>query len=79
MALPPVNSARTGHSQDRRPPRPHHLGTSRRTEGKEARSKTSTTLRIDSDVLLRLKGQGKGDQSRINNILRREMLAALKS
>jgi uncharacterized protein (DUF4415 family) len=42
-------------------------------------TKTSMTLRIDSDVLLWLKGQGKGYQSRINTILRREMLAALKS
>jgi uncharacterized protein (DUF4415 family) len=41
-------------------------------------TKTSTTLRIDSDVLVWLKGQGKGYQSRINAILRREMLASLK-
>jgi len=42
-------------------------------------TKTSTTVRIDSDVLLWLKGQGKGYQSRINTILRRAMLATLKS
>jgi uncharacterized protein (DUF4415 family) len=42
-------------------------------------TKTSTTVRIDSDVLLWLRRQGKGYQSRINAILRREMLAALKS
>ena len=36
--------------------------------------KTSTTVRIDSDVLAWLRGQGKGYQSRINAILRREML-----
>ena len=42
-------------------------------------TKTSTTLRIDTDVLLWLRGQGKGYQSRINAILRREMLASLKS
>jgi|ERR1700735_2109655 uncharacterized protein (DUF4415 family) len=42
-------------------------------------TKTATTVRIDSDVLLWLKGQGKGYQSRINAILRREMLATLKS
>ena len=37
-------------------------------------TKTSTTVRIDSDVLTWLRGQGKGYQSRINAILRREML-----
>ena len=41
-------------------------------------TKTSTTVRIDSDVLAWLKSQGKGYQSRINAILRREMLASLK-
>lgn len=39
--------------------------------------KTSTTVRIDSDVLAWLRSQGKGYQLRINAILRREMLAAL--
>jgi uncharacterized protein (DUF4415 family) len=42
-------------------------------------TKTSTTVRIDSDVLLWLRAQGKGYQSRINAILRREMLAAFRS
>jgi uncharacterized protein (DUF4415 family) len=42
-------------------------------------TKTSTTVRIDSDVLQWLRGLGKGYQSRINAILRREMLTALKS
>lgn len=37
-------------------------------------TKTSTTVRIDSDVLHWLRAQGKGYQSRINAILRREML-----
>ena len=41
-------------------------------------TKTSTTVRIDSDVLLWLRGQGKGYQSRINAILRRAMLSELK-
>ena len=41
-------------------------------------TKTATTVRIDSDVLLWLRGQGKGYQSRINAILRREMLSSLK-
>jgi len=41
-------------------------------------TKKSTTVRIDSDVLHWLKQQGRGYQSRINAILRREMLAALK-
>jgi uncharacterized protein (DUF4415 family) len=40
--------------------------------------KTSTTVRIDSDVLAWLKAQGKGYQSRINAILRREMMSAIK-
>jgi uncharacterized protein (DUF4415 family) len=40
--------------------------------------KTSTTVRIDSDVLAWLRAQGKGYQSRINAILRREMLTSLK-
>ena len=40
-------------------------------------TKTSTTVRIDSDVLHWLRAQGKGYQSRINAILRREMLASL--
>jgi uncharacterized protein (DUF4415 family) len=42
-------------------------------------TKTSTTVRIDSDVLAWLRAQGKGYQSRINALLRREMLASLKS
>ena len=42
-------------------------------------TKTSTTVRIDTDVLVWLRAQGKGYQSRINAILRREMLASLKS
>jgi len=41
-------------------------------------TKTSTTVRIDSDVLLWLRSQGKGYQSKINAILRREMLSSLK-
>ncbi|MBB5217316.1 BrnA antitoxin family protein [Parapusillimonas granuli] len=41
-------------------------------------TKTSTTIRIDSDVLAWLRSQGKGYQSRINAILRREMLESLK-
>ena len=42
-------------------------------------TKTSTTVRIDSDVLAWLRSQGKGYQSRINAILRREMLSSLKA
>lgn len=37
--------------------------------------KRQITARVDADVLAWLKGQGKGYQSRINAILRREMLA----
>jgi uncharacterized protein (DUF4415 family) len=42
-------------------------------------TKTSTTVRLDSDVLAWLRSQGKGYQSRINAILRREMLHSLRS
>jgi uncharacterized protein (DUF4415 family) len=41
--------------------------------------KRQITARVDADVLEWLKAQGKGYQSRINAILRREMLAAVKS
>jgi uncharacterized protein (DUF4415 family) len=41
-------------------------------------TKTSTTVRIDSDVLHWLRSQGKGYQSRLNSILRREMLSSLR-
>jgi uncharacterized protein (DUF4415 family) len=41
-------------------------------------TKTSTTVRIDSDVLAWLRTQGKGYQSRINAMLRRKMLDSLK-
>ena len=41
--------------------------------------KRQITARVDADVLEWLKAQGKGYQSRINAILRREMLAALRS
>jgi len=37
-------------------------------------TKTSTTVRVDSDVLAWLKSQGKGYQTRINAILREAML-----
>ena len=37
-------------------------------------TKTSTTVRVDSDVLVWLKSQGKGYQTRINAILRKAML-----
>jgi uncharacterized protein (DUF4415 family) len=41
--------------------------------------KRQITARVDADVLEWLKSHGKGYQSRINAILRREMLAAHKS
>lgn len=41
-------------------------------------TKTATTVRIDSDVLAWLRAQGKGYQTRMNAILRREMLSALE-
>lgn len=40
-------------------------------------TKTSTTVRLDSDVLAWLKSQGKGYQTRINTILRVAMLRSL--
>lgn len=41
-------------------------------------TKTSTTVRVDSDVLVWLKSQGKGYQTRINAILRAAMLREIK-
>ena len=40
--------------------------------------KTSTTVRVDSDVLVWLKSQGKGYQTRINAILRDAMLRSIR-
>jgi uncharacterized protein (DUF4415 family) len=40
-------------------------------------TKTSTTVRVDSDVLAWLKSQGKGYQTRINAILREAMIRSL--
>jgi len=40
--------------------------------------KRQITARVDADVLEWLKSEGKGYQSRINAILRREMLTALR-
>jgi uncharacterized protein (DUF4415 family) len=40
-------------------------------------TKTSTTVRIDSDVLAWFKSQGKGYQTRINAVLREAMLRSL--
>lgn len=37
-------------------------------------TKTSTTVRVDSDVLAWLKSKGKGYQTRINAILRQAMI-----
>ncbi len=42
-------------------------------------TKQSTTVRVDSDVLLWLKGQGKGYQTKINAILRDAMLRSLEN
>ncbi len=41
-------------------------------------TKTSTTIRLDADVLAWFRAQGKGYQTRINAVLRREMLASLE-
>ncbi|MDR0356639.1 MAG: BrnA antitoxin family protein [Deltaproteobacteria bacterium] len=40
-------------------------------------NKTSATARIDSDILAWLKSQGKGYQTRLNNILREAMIRSL--
>jgi uncharacterized protein (DUF4415 family) len=40
-------------------------------------NKQATTVRVDADVLMWLKGQGKGYQTRINAILRAAMLNAI--
>jgi uncharacterized protein (DUF4415 family) len=40
-------------------------------------TKTSTTVRVDSDVLAWLKSQGRGYQTRINTILREAMLRSM--
>ena len=40
--------------------------------------KQATTIRVDADVLLWLKGQGKGYQTKINTILRDAMLHAIQ-
>lgn len=40
-------------------------------------TKTSTTVRVDSDVLAWLKSEGKGYQTRINAILREAMIRSL--
>lgn len=37
-------------------------------------TKTATTVRVDSDVLVWLKSDGKGYQTRLNSILREAML-----
>lgn len=42
-------------------------------------TRQATTVRIDADVLARLKADGKGYQMRLNAILRRAMLADLES
>lgn len=41
-------------------------------------TKTSTTVRVDSDVLAWLKSQGKGYQTRMNDILREAMLHSIQ-
>jgi uncharacterized protein (DUF4415 family) len=41
--------------------------------------KKSTTVRLDADVLAWLKSQGRGYQTRMNDILRRVMLASTAS
>ena len=41
-------------------------------------TKSSTTVRVDSDVLAWLKNQGKGYQTRINSILREAMVRSVR-
>lgn len=56
------------------PPLPEESWNSARRGRLYRPTKTSTTVRIDSDVLAWLRSQGRGYQTRINAILRREML-----
>ena len=42
-------------------------------------TKTSTTMRLDSDVLAWFKQQGKGWQTRMNAVLRQEMMRGIAS
>ncbi len=42
-------------------------------------AKKMTTVRLDADILAWLRSQGKGYQTKINAILRREMLTAKKN
>lgn len=42
-------------------------------------TKTSTTIRLDSDVLAWFKQQGKGWQTRMNAVLRQKMLCGITS
>ncbi len=41
--------------------------------------KQMTTIRLDADVLAWLRSQGKGYQTKINTLLRREMLASTQA
>jgi uncharacterized protein (DUF4415 family) len=41
--------------------------------------KTSTTIRVDADILVWLKSKGSGYQTRINEILRQAMLSDAKN
>jgi uncharacterized protein (DUF4415 family) len=41
--------------------------------------KCQITARLDADVLMWLKSQGKGYQSRMNEIIRRQMLVEMKA
>ena len=42
-------------------------------------TKTTTTVRVDTDVLMWLKSKGKGYQTRLNAILREAMLHEIKN
>jgi len=42
-------------------------------------TKKMTTVRLDADVLAWLRSQGKGYQTKINTILRKEMLSSKKN
>jgi len=66
------------------PPAPKHLAAHARQAEQTAAAnplyrplKTSTTIRLDADVVAWLRGQGPGWQTRINRILRETMLRAL--
>ena len=85
--LPPLTTAQKKHLDDLTALPDHTRDMPELTEAQLSEMKPAAhyrpvkkqiTARVDADVLAWLKSQGKGYQSRMNAILRREMLAAQK-